>query len=458
MSWLQTRVPTSERPEQPAASSQPSRLRVAQFTSLTIRPARRGLTSAGQTGTGGKRICLFGLFGGGNYGNDGSLESILLLLREARPDAELSCVCVDPIWVEQNHKIPGVAVSWPGFSHPLMRRFDKTAMKVPGRLINWIRAISHLRRFDVLVVPGTSTLCDYRSGPFGTPYGLFRWALAAKLCRTKLYFVSTGAGPIYGWLSRLMIKSAASIAHHRSFRDQVSKDFVSSLGIDTSRDLVYPDLVFKLPTPEPPIDRIPAGGPITIGVGVMNYNGWEPGRDSAIYDAYVSRMVGFVAWLLDRGHRVRLLIGENADRQVVDELGRALAEKGYQELTTCVPPVAEAGQLIAEPIESLHDLMRQIGDTKIVIATRYHNVVCSLKLARPTISIGYEAKNEAVMTDVGLRSFCQHIDSLDVERLKEQTIELLERISFYEQQTQRGLENVQRRMQQQEEFLISSVL
>ncbi|MBU6459245.1 MAG: hypothetical protein KGQ48_17180, partial [Bradyrhizobium sp.] len=43
-----------------------------------------------------KRICLFGMFGGGNFGNDASLESFLLFIREARPDAEVACVCVDP--------------------------------------------------------------------------------------------------------------------------------------------------------------------------------------------------------------------------------------------------------------------------------------------------------------------------------------------------------------------------
>ncbi len=31
-------------------------------------------------------------------------------------------------------------------------------------------------------------------------------------------------------------------------------------------------------------------------------------------------------------------------------------------------------------------------DTDIIVASRFHNVVCALKLSKPTISIGYEAK------------------------------------------------------------------
>ena len=40
-----------------------------------------------------KRIGLFGLFGSGNIGNDGSLEAMLAFLRSALPDAKLVCVC-----------------------------------------------------------------------------------------------------------------------------------------------------------------------------------------------------------------------------------------------------------------------------------------------------------------------------------------------------------------------------
>jgi polysaccharide pyruvyl transferase WcaK-like protein len=58
------------------------------------------------------------------------------------------------------------------------------------------------------------------------------------------------------------------------------------------------------------------------------------------------------------------------------------------------------------------------------VATRYHNVICALKLGKPTISIGYAAKNLAVMADVGLPEFCQNANSLDVGKLIEQFTKL----------------------------------
>src|SRR5690242_681545 len=142
------------------------------------------------------KICLFGMFGGGNFGNDASLESFLLFLREARPDAEISCVCVDPDAIGTEHRIATTPISAPDFSNTFLRFCNKISLRMIGRLANWGRAINYVRQFDIVIVPGTSTLNDYGSGPFGTSYGLFRWAAAARLCGVTFCFVGTGAGPI----------------------------------------------------------------------------------------------------------------------------------------------------------------------------------------------------------------------------------------------------------------------
>jgi polysaccharide pyruvyl transferase WcaK-like protein len=54
-----------------------------------------------------------------------------------------------------------------------------------------------------------------------------------------------------------------------------------------------------------------------------------------------------------------------------------------------------------------------------VVAIRYHNVLCALRLAKPTISIGYSPKHDALMADMGLAEFCQHVNTLDVNELTE---------------------------------------
>jgi polysaccharide pyruvyl transferase WcaK-like protein len=54
------------------------------------------------------------------------------------------------------------------------------------------------------------------------------------------------------------------------------------------------------------------------------------------------------------------------------------------------------------------------------VASRFHNVLCTLMLERPVISLGYHAKNEVLMAGMGLASYCQHIEEFTFDRLVEQ--------------------------------------
>ena len=71
--------------------------------------------------------------------------------------------------------------------------------------------------------------------------------------------------------------------------------------------------------------------------------------------------------------------------------------------------------------------MQAIAPAGTVVATRYHNVICALKLGKPTISLGYSPKFAALMTDMGMQGFSQPADSLDVDQLIGQFMELQSR-------------------------------
>src|SRR5690606_28185004 len=140
-------------------------------------------------------------------------------------------------------------------------------------------------------------------------------------------------------------------------------------------DRVYPDLAFALPTPTAPIT-----GVTTVGVGVINYRGTSLDRDNAdrIFTAYLTRMRRFVGWLVDTGYRVRLFTGDPADDEVVDAI-----RADHDDRVT------------AATATSFGELQREMADVDVVVASRYHNVLSALKLAKPTISISYAAKNDA---------------------------------------------------------------
>jgi polysaccharide pyruvyl transferase WcaK-like protein len=183
----------------------------------------------------------------------------------------------------------------------------------------------------------------------------------------------------------------------------------------------------------------------------MAYFGWRgDGEDgAAIYRDYLEKMSQFVLWLLDGGHRARLLMGETSDERAIGDFLQLLAEKR---------PDFPRDRVVAEPADSLHDVMREMAKTDIVVATRFHNVVCALKLARPTASIGYAEKNDALMKDVGLGDFCQHLERLDVEHLIKQFRQLQNSRSALEAELRKMNAAYRDRLAHQERVLLEKFL
>ncbi len=407
-------------------------------------------------GRGGKRsrptrIALFGLFGCGNLGNDGSLEAMVDFLGSVRPDAELLCICDNPDLVAQTHNIATLPISQSRHLKGFSRKLDRSFMKIPGKLVDLAQTFRHIRKADVMIVPGTGILDDFGERPYGMPLDVFRWCLVARMAGTRIAFVSIGAGPIGHRLSRWLMATAARLAHYRSYRDTMSKDFMDGIGFDTGEDLIYPDIVFRLKTPPAKASKPEGSTGLTVGVGVMSYYGWYGFAEggNAIFERYIGKLAQFVIHLLDSGHNVRLLTGELADKTAVDALLKVVEE---------ARPSIPSTRLTGRPLYSLHDIMSQISETDLVVATRFHNIVCALKMGRPTISLGYSRKNDVLMAEMGLGAYCQHVEKFDVDTLINQFSRLIaDRETCERDIRDRTLEFAQQ-LEQQDRYLLSTII
>jgi polysaccharide pyruvyl transferase WcaK-like protein len=243
------------------------------------------------------------------------------------------------------------------------------------------------------------------------------------------------------------MKTAARMATYRSYRDEISKNFMAGIGVDVSNDPVYPDLAFRLPDPEP--GKRPKGNTLIIGLGVMTYSGWSGVSDESVYMTYMGNISSFAVWLLKQGYQLRLLIGEPSDQRAIADLIKAVSVE--------LGDIPEESILVDAP-NSLHDLMNQMAGVDAVVATRFHNVLCSLKVGKPTISLGYAKKNDVLMESMGLGEFCQHIERLDVGVLKHQFDKLLEQRSIYQTIVQSKKAGLQDKLHQQEMFLVNHVI
>lgn len=394
------------------------------------------------------RIGLFGLFGIGNFGNDASLDAMLEFIRQKLPNSKVMCICTNPEIIGAKTGIQTERIN----SRPLtgwVAIANRILGNGPREISSIIHTIVTLRGLDFLVFPGTGVLDDFSAGPFGIPYVVFRWCLVARILGIKILFLNIGAGPIIHPVSRFFMKTAARTANYRSYRDEFSLGYLRSIGVNVTQDSVYPDIAFALATPQQ--GETANANPPVIGIGVMSYTGWrgKDARHSRIYETYITKLSKFVSHLLDSKYRIRLLIGDESDNTAVNTLIERLTANSGQILE---------GNIIAEPAHSLHEVMNQIADTAVVVATRYHNVVAALMMGTPTLSLSYSKKNDALLERMQMEDCCQHIENINLELLKTQFDKLIANRDRYKILIGQQNQIFREQLHQQQKYLLQNIL
>ncbi|MGB3813697.1 MAG: polysaccharide pyruvyl transferase family protein [Shinella sp.] len=396
------------------------------------------------------KIGLLGQFGSGNSGNDGSLEAMLVFLRRACPDAALLCICSNPAAIRDRFSLEVSGLRGGGaFTRPFLRWLDAVLLHFPGRLAALVAILRAASGINVMVIPGTGILDDFQETPFGWPFIVFWWCLAARLHGARIAFVSIGAGPIRGTLSRWFLKSAVRMAAYRSYRDDFSLHYVQGLGIDTSSDHRFPDLAFGLREPTRPEND---NGPkrVTIGIGGMRYRGWERNHANAetIYRTYVNKIAVLANRLLDTGHDVRLFMGDTSDTKALNDIREILA----------VATGDRKGRLSGTYTVTLQEVMEEVLKVDIAIVSRYHNLLCTLKIGRPAVSLGYAEKNDELMAEFGRAMFCQHIETFDVEQVLRQVHMTLGDLAAARNTIAQRNATIRAELVRQQDLLLSGIL
>jgi polysaccharide pyruvyl transferase WcaK-like protein len=364
------------------------------------------------------KIAFFGSFGRKNFGNEATLQAMLLNFRRLVPETEFVCMCTGPDGVTDDYKITAVPIRdyvvrpWKSLN-PLAMLARKIMVGVPSEVWRWAQGVKMLSGTAALIIPGTGLLTDaYTLFNWG-PYDMFRWSVVAKLAGCKLLFVSVGAGPFYSRAGRFFVKTALSLADFRSYREEPSRGWLKRIGFRSDDDPVYPDLAFSLPPTVLPRRQESKGRRMVVGLGLMEYAGKLSAEKpvSAVHAAYLQTLAEFVRWLIAHDYDVRLLIGDFVDETVTREFKSLLAKRTVTQ---------DEERIIDEPIESVDELLSQIAETDLVVATRFHNILLSLFLNKPTIAISFHHKCSSLMDQMGLTEYCEDMNTLKVDGLIEQ--------------------------------------
>ncbi|MGW5860579.1 polysaccharide pyruvyl transferase family protein [Streptomyces sp. NPDC055239] len=354
------------------------------------------------------RVGVFGLLGSGNLGNDGSLEAVLGYLRAEHPDAVVDALCGGPEAVSTRYRIPATRLHWYRGEYRTASRAGAIAGKGLGKLVDVFRTAAWVRRHDVVIVPGMGVLeATLPLRPWGFPYSLFLLCASGRLVGTRVALVGVGAAAIGDRATRALVRWSARLATYRSYRDTLSRDAMRAMGVDTARDEVYPDLAFALPALP---TNAPSDPPVPVCVGVMDFHGGNDDRARAdeIHRRYLDGTTRFVRALVEDGRPVRLLTGDECDAPVV----------------AAILDAVDSPLVTAAEASSLADLMKETATAGAVVATRYHNLICALKVGTPTLALSYAAKSDALMTQMGLAAYCHPAREVDADRLLEQFREL----------------------------------
>ncbi len=397
-----------------------------------------------------KIVGVLGHVGTKNLGDEAIMRAVLENIWRRYPDAEIRGFTINPEDTQERHGIPAFPIRRLDSRAPQPKSLSaeqeeaqeqirrqaavgewiKARLKKIGpfyRALKWFQkglqtvwacftelvflrqCYRNLKGCNLLIIAGSQQLNDYFGGPWTHPYTLLKWSVIARLTRTKVVFLSGGAGPLTSPLSRLFVKFALSLASYHSYRDDSSAMFAEKLGVK-GENLFCPDLAYSLRIPKPTARAEPSSRPI-VGINpVPFFDGrYWPEHDPVVYESYVGKLASFAAWLLQRGYQVVLFPTQlRADPLVMRDIRGWLRKNG--------PPGVngDIGERFARTFEELISDMSQMD---FVIATRYHGVVFSYLLNKPVLGIAYHKKTEELMAKMGQGDCALDIQHLDLDGL-----------------------------------------
>lgn len=388
-----------------------------------------------------KTIALFGYYGVGNLGDEAVVETLVENIKTRCPDAKLYGISLNPDDTRRRHGIEafpirrmyfartGEDTSWWGKLQTvsLIRKITRVIsilfVKIPAEILFLIRSYTSLRGIDILVVAGSGGIYDWWYGPWSHPLTHFKWALLAKASGTQMVYMSVGAGPINTKLGKFFLKFALGAARYRSFRDEASRQLVTRIGTRGEHH-VYPDMAFGITVKKKELSNAQNTSRL-VGINPVPFfhSSWATmlGTSEAKYEGYVNTIAGFIAWLLEGGHRVAFFHSQTGDEFLDADIMKAFhARQG----TSSDPRITQYSATTFDV------LLKQISGLDIVVASRFHAVLFSYIAHKPVLGISYHQKIDDLMSDFGQTACNVQIEHLALDDLTKRFATLEESISL----------------------------
>jgi polysaccharide pyruvyl transferase WcaK-like protein len=387
------------------------------------------------------KIGLLHHVGGGNLGDDATLEAVAGNIKRRWPNAEIVAFSMNPDDTETRHGIRSRPVRRKGWSighkpaeteatfktsvKALTRKYrpvfyllkaTSAVVRLPSeafRELSFLVSSRHnIKPLDLLIISGGGQLTE-KDGPWGFPYTIFKWVVLARTAGVRCVFLNLGAGPLTHPLSKFFVRRALLTSDYVSLRDDRSRALVHEIGF-TGESRVCPDSVYGLEvatTNGTPLER--RSRPI-VGFAPMPYpdpdpRGYPAEKDQIVYDAFIGKLASFASWLVSRSYALTLFGTDiGVDPLAIKDLQRSLLS--YHGI-----PSPQYG--VNHSVKSVHDLLATMSGMDYVVTCRFHGVVFAHLLNKPVLAIAHHRKVIDLMTDLELSNYCVDIRDFDVSLL-----------------------------------------
>jgi polysaccharide pyruvyl transferase WcaK-like protein len=385
------------------------------------------------------RIGLLHHVGGGNLGDDATLDAVADNVKRRLPNAQIVAFSMNPADTEARHGITSHPIRRKGWSigykpagteatlketvkalarksgavfYPL--KAAHAVFRLPSEILRELSFLVSSRRkiksFDLLIISGGGQLTE-KDGPWGFPYTIFKWVTLARSAGVRCMFLNVGAGPLTHPLSKFFVTRALLAADYVSLRDNESQVLVHEIGF-TGESRVCPDSVYGIDVRNgSPLHR---GAQSKVGVAPMPYPDPREHRlekDHIIYDEFIRKLATFASWLVGQSHALTMFGTDfGVDPLAIENLQMALLSHHG---------ISPSLYSVNQSFKSAHALLAMMSGMDYVVTCRFHGVVFAHLLNKPVLAIAHHPKVKDLMTDLELSSYCVDIRDFDPKLLEE---------------------------------------
>ena len=378
-------------------------------------------------------IALLHHVGGGNLGDDATLDTVVENIKRRRPGAVIAAFTANPDDTSRRHRLlcyPIRRTPWsfgynPATSEVALKSTVKEvvrkyrflffvlrlgyalAIRIPKTLYSEVSFLIASRRiissYKFLIISGGGQLTEW-GGPWSFPFTLFKWVMIAKSARVKCWFLNVGAGPLSQPLSKFFVRRALAVADYVSFRDEQSRRLVAQIGFKNNGQ-VYPDCVYSREVPAPIKNNSRKPAQLTVGIAPMPYCDprTDPSEQSqAVYQGVIDKMATFASSLV-RASYLLTLFGTDigVDPLAIEDLRLRLLN--HHNIAT--PEYSS--------VRSIDELLSQMSAVDYVVTCRFHGVVFAHLLNKPVLALSHHPKVMTLMNDLGLSKYCVNLRTFD---------------------------------------------